>query len=929
MKISISTFRGRAPRYAGRLLPEGMSQTATNPRLLSGDLEAWNDNQLVQSLAKKGSPYTDVINTIYAMDVGGASGGPFWLHWTDSELGTGAVEVDVARGPIVGDTSEVTYITGLDAPRWTNLELATDPSNQGANTQYAYPYITYKLGMPAPTVAPTLEIVPGGAAAGSVTLTNPGAESASSTGWTITTGQLEVHDDNDVPGIVPAAGLYYFYGGTAASSESYQEVDLDAEGVIAGQAVTLSWKQCNGTNNSTAKLGLRFYDSGAALLTETFSPDIAPGATWTDRSVQTIVPEGATTMRVVIVMTRVGASENDAYIDEIALALDPYSYTSNGSDLSAWEISPTSSANPGGRSVTSVEDPTASGYGSVFRFFADENTAWARKNFQLSAATFTVAYDFYAVHARVKHYLGLAVDADGAGEGISILATKVERRSFTGSNDEGVVTDELATGLSLAAKWLHVEVVGTKTTTGYDLAITVTEKSSGTELFSDTTEIAAVGDWLNLKHWSNEGGPTAISYVDNITIDVVKAVSSDDDTPVTTNYVYTWVNAPGQESAPSPVSSTITKLEDSSVTVTTPTATDPAGDSTAYGITKKRIYRAVTGDSGSQYLFVAEITLATATYSDSKSDAELGEVLDSDEFDLPPDDGRGIIAAANGITYLFSGNQLCPSAQNRPYAYPESYRLATDFPIVAIAAMDTDIIVATQANPYIVQGDDPSALSMAKIEKPQGCVSKRSMVTIAGVGVVYASPDGLTAVSRAGVSVITEGIISRKEWQALVPSSISAVEHDGRYVGFYDAGTMQAGFIFDPNPNGFGWIDLDFYPSAMYSNPLTDRLYFVISGDLYVWDTNSSKRSYTWKSKQFKLPRPASFAAADVRVSGTVTMKLFADGSGSPYLTKSITASGEFNLPDTVCQDVVEIQFEGTGTVQSVVIAESMDEVMS
>src|SRR5690606_15086972 len=134
-----------------------------------------------------------------------------------------------------------------------------------------------------------------------------------------------------------------------------------------------------------------------------------------------------------------------------------------------------------------------------------------------------------------------------------------------------------------------------------------------------------------------------------------------------------------------PASDTIQKLSTAAVIVTTPT-TAPAD----YQIAFKRIYRAASGDAGTVYLFVDEIPLSQDMYVDDLSDAELGEELETADFDLPPADGMGFLASANGIRYIFVGNLLVPSAKNRPHAYPVRFRLPTDFPIVAIRAMDTD-----------------------------------------------------------------------------------------------------------------------------------------------------------------------------------------------------------------------------------------------
>ncbi len=162
MKIRIDNFRGRAPRVSPRALAEGYGQIADSPRLLSGDLESWQERSQVGTLPKGAT-----INTIYRLASRTGDDTPFWLHWTPAELAAGETNVDVALGPIPADTAVSTFFTGTSlGPRYTTKFLATDPSQQGLALTGAYPYASLPLGVPAPTLAPTVtqmipEIVPG------------------------------------------------------------------------------------------------------------------------------------------------------------------------------------------------------------------------------------------------------------------------------------------------------------------------------------------------------------------------------------------------------------------------------------------------------------------------------------------------------------------------------------------------------------------------------------------------------------------------------------------------------------------------------------------------------------------------------------------------------------------------------------------------
>lgn len=393
-----------------------------------------------------------------------------------------------------------------------------------------------------------------------------------------------------------------------------------------------------------------------------------------------------------------------------------------------------------------------------------------------------------------------------------------------------------------------------------------------------------------------------------------------------TNYVYTFVNVFDEEGAPSPPTPTIGYGLGETIQVSGIADPSPT-DVTERGIVKKYLYRAATSDSGTQYQFVAEIAVGVTSYTDTKTDAQLGEPLESELYELPPVDGFSIISLPNGVTVMASKNQVCPSVQNRPHAYPLVYRLTTANQIVALGSIDTNIIVATEGGIQIVSGTDPSRLSMSDPLLPQGCVSKRSLSSLLGFGVMYASQNGLVGVNAVGgASIATESVISEQEWQRLNPSSIIAATHDDRYYGFYDNGVTQGGFIFDPKQGGNGWSWLDFYAQAVFNDPRTDSLYLVIANELYKWDGAATSRPYRWRSKLYQLPRGANLRACQVRASDYINLTLRLYENGTLFYTRAVTSDMEFVLPAV---DVTQFQFElaGTSRVNSVQFAEDMDEL--
>lgn len=427
------------------------------------------------------------------------------------------------------------------------------------------------------------------------------------------------------------------------------------------------------------------------------------------------------------------------------------------------------------------------------------------------------------------------------------------------------------------------------------------------------------------------------------------ADTSDD---VATSYVYTFINDIGEESAPSPASATVFKDDGTTVTVTTSTAPPSGLD---WRVETKRIYRAVTTASVTTFLFVAEIPLTQADYVDTLTDEQLGEELESDDWDLPPENLRGILALPNDVYCGFAGNQICFSVQGRPHAWPVRFRLNTDFPIVAIGNVDTTVIAATEKFPYLATGNAPDAYSMTKLELPQACVSKRGCVYLRGWGWCYPSPDGLVAVAGTGQArIITEQLFSRRDWQAINPSTLIAREHDDRLFAFYvkEDGTKE-GMMIEAKEQGFGKVTLAFHATAMHVDPVTDKLYLVLDANnpptthgtpgtnqvnpdgatIYAWDSYEGGSPsltpllpYYWKGMLHQLPRETSLRVAAIYALDFDDLTFVFIADGLTRHTEQVADASEFLLPPLDAL-AVEFALSGTSRVTSLDVAEDVDEL--
>jgi hypothetical protein len=394
-------------------------------------------------------------------------------------------------------------------------------------------------------------------------------------------------------------------------------------------------------------------------------------------------------------------------------------------------------------------------------------------------------------------------------------------------------------------------------------------------------------------------------------------------------YVYTYVNSLGWESAPSPVSALVTR-DNLGSTAISGFSSVPSGN---YDIATIRIYRTQGSSTGTDFYFLREIALATSSTTDDNQ--TLGENLATNLWFPAPGVPTGgatsiteptlsnLTAMWNGMMSGISGNSVRICEPYTPYAWPANYEIIPpDSKPVGLGVFGQSLLVLTTGRPLLVQGSTPDGMDQRPLEIQQACVSARSVVSM-GNGVAWASEDGLCWFGDGGARVITNGVMLREDWQALVPSSIIGKMYEGFYLGSYDDGSGRKGFLIDPNGGGIYFLDTGY--SAMYFDSLKDQLYVLTGTNVGKWDTGTSL-TYRSRSKPFRQGSPINFAAAVVVANAyPVTFRLYADGALKH--TQTVADRNPFRLPSGYRAFEFHIELEGTNPVQDVAIATSVEEL--
>jgi hypothetical protein len=414
-------------------------------------------------------------------------------------------------------------------------------------------------------------------------------------------------------------------------------------------------------------------------------------------------------------------------------------------------------------------------------------------------------------------------------------------------------------------------------------------------------------------------------------------VTSDDTTvtPLSRAYAYTWVSGLGEESAPSPASDILDVKSGETVALTFTGSLPAYVYSTASRPALRRIYR--TNING-EYQFVQDILATVSSVDDTVLDENLGELLTTQSWSPAPDDDagdhpdgpmRGLTTMPNGVLAGFTGRSVFFSEPFLPHTFPRAYSLVTKSPIVGLASVSIGLMVMTEGKPVLMTGSSPSSMSAVEIDNNQACVSSRSIADMGSVA-LYASPDGLVAAGENGVSLVTEGIFSRDQWQELNPPSIHAYHYEGRYIFFWQNGASSGGYVFDGRMEVPLISTLDYYALAGFNDPKDDALYLVIAegaaAKVKKFDSGSAQ-AYTWQSKEMRSERPINPSCALIDAeSYPISFTLYADGTQKH--TQSVANGNMFRLPAGYLAKDFQVKLSGTGDVNQVMVAESPEEFL-
>lgn len=375
------------------------------------------------------------------------------------------------------------------------------------------------------------------------------------------------------------------------------------------------------------------------------------------------------------------------------------------------------------------------------------------------------------------------------------------------------------------------------------------------------------------------------------------------------------------ESGPSEPTSELT-VTDAKIQVAKPAITE---SSAAYW----NLYR-ISTDTG-EYQLVAQIPIATATYTDNIEDADLGvtppgwytstlgnEII----YAKPPTGMDGISVDIHaGMIFAWKGSTLYFSEPGAPDAWPDIYTIKFQSDIKHVIPFAGSVAVLCETGPYRIDGTNPEQLQQSKPLGREPCIGSAACAT--NKGVMYLSDTGLVLFNLVDTQVFSLEAFTEDWFEDNVTASSAMVcaSHDTAFL-FHSGGVLLY------NSTTGQWTTLSLVAEAIWVNPEDGDVYFLVSGSgIYRLFDGDAFIDFQWASGQIKGRDPeADKRWLKIRGKGSGTVAVTASVDGMEVSTKSIDLGAtldrdrQMNLPASASGKALALELSGSGSVEELIV---------
>lgn len=285
---------------------------------------------------------------------------------------------------------------------------------------------------------------------------------------------------------------------------------------------------------------------------------------------------------------------------------------------------------------------------------------------------------------------------------------------------------------------------------------------------------------------------------------------------------------------------------------------------------RKRIYRTALGSVGAEYQLVDEIPADQCSYSDAFNDADLGEVLETDDWIQPPTDMHSIQAHPHSFLQGAQSNTMLQSVPGAPHAWPVKYQQNVPVSrIVGLGIVGTTAVALTEDVPHLFSGADPGSMRRERMDVGEPCTSKGSIVST-GRGVAYRGRTGVFLVGYEGGGVnSTREFLPETDFAGSAPDIAS--EYWGNKLYWIERGATT-GYVLDPAAGGHALtqfaVDKPIYDFA--KNPVDGNLWASYmdganprAAAIFTSSFNEPSR-FDYETQYIRFPKPVALGFLQV-----------------------------------------------------------------
>lgn len=406
----------------------------------------------------------------------------------------------------------------------------------------------------------------------------------------------------------------------------------------------------------------------------------------------------------------------------------------------------------------------------------------------------------------------------------------------------------------------------------------------------------------------------------------------------TTNFVYTFVNDLGWESAPSPLSN-YADLKAGSAYNLTGFDVPPAG---SWGIATVRLYQLVrTSSNEGEFKLLKTWAVGVTPANPIGTGSMQADVLETEGWRPPPVNSKGIKKLWAGMHSVLTDRAVRFSEVNKPYAYKLRNEIGIASDPVAQAVWGSTLLVLTKGDPVAITGSEPASMADEPLNIHRPCMSERSVVEFndgAGAqGIVWASKNDLCWIGDGGFKSLTASLMTEDQWRSMNPETMVAGRYRDNYVCFYTVDGLKKGFVINPHsPSGIYFLSTGY--DAMFLDPSIDKLMVLSGVDIKAWNEGAGSMLGQFVSKVFTLESPTNFGALQVVANGyPVTAKLrvwtlptAANPQGQQLeYTLAIQSNSPIRPPGGFLASRVQLELSSQYRIIQARIAESMADLRS